>query len=217
VVKKCPECATSITRSYTINELNKIAFKNRGKFLLDDNANLDDIYKWQCEKGHIWEMNSKQIKLGKWCPSCNENKNNALIARKIASDRGGVCESDNINKRKKLDWRCSNGHTWQATLPTIIRGSWCIICTPRTQKRYTLEDMYKLAEERGGYCHSIEYKNLETLMEWSCKNDHYWKATYLSMKLRDSWCLICNPQGQKITIEYCQQLAKEKGGFCKST
>jgi hypothetical protein len=58
------------------------------------------------------------------------------------------------------------------------------------RKKYTIEDMQKLAEERGGKCLSEEYDGVSSKLEWQCKYGHTWKALPSNV-MRGTWCPYC--------------------------
>jgi hypothetical protein len=55
------------------------------------------------------------------------------------------------------------------------------------KKKLTIEDMYALAESRGGKCLSKEYAGVNKHLKWECQYGHQWEATPNSVK-RGSWC-----------------------------
>ena len=58
--------------------------------------------------------------------------------RRVARKRGGECLSSSlVSSRKKLRFRCSHGHEWEATPLSIISyGTWCPYCAAiRREKR----------------------------------------------------------------------------------
>lgn len=49
--------------------------------------------------------------------------------REIARSRGGLCLSEHYtNNVTKLQWQCSNGHTWWATPARVKHSTWCPEC-----------------------------------------------------------------------------------------
>ena len=83
----------------------------------------------------------------------------------------------------------------------------------------TIEDAKLLATQRGGECLSTEYVNVKTKMKWKCKEGHKWDACYNNIQ-QGKWCPYCKGGSNTlklITINMCQQLAKQKGGICLST
>jgi hypothetical protein len=55
--------------------------------------------------------------------------------QQLAQSKGGSCIStEYINSKKKLKWRCVNGHKWDATPHDIKQGAWCPICINERRK-----------------------------------------------------------------------------------
>ena len=56
-------------------------------------------------------------------------KKSPLLSKltKIAKDKGGECLSTNW-ARKRLKFKCSQGHLWEAWPYNIAKGSWCPKC-----------------------------------------------------------------------------------------
>ncbi|MFP3339212.1 hypothetical protein R0J91_14635, partial [Micrococcus sp. SIMBA_131] len=49
--------------------------------------------------------------------------------KKIARGRGGEClSSEYINNSTPLEWKCSDGHVWEARPANVINGNWCHYC-----------------------------------------------------------------------------------------
>ena len=81
-------------------------------------------------------------------------------------------------------------------------------------RKLTIEEMRKIAKERGGECLSKEYFNANTKLTWKCSEGHIWEATPDRIK-RGSWCPIC-AGNMPPTIEDMIEIAKERGGECLS-
>src|ERR1035437_1524224 len=96
---------------------------------------------------------------------------NDLKARAILN--GGECLSrEYINCATPMLWRCNIGHTWEITSTAIKQGSWCPMCRNKRKRKGTIEEIQKIAEERGGKCLSKEYFNSLTKIELQCKEGH---------------------------------------------
>lgn len=219
----CPKCA--INSRKTIEDMYRLAQERGGKFLSTTFTTVVDHYNWQCAEGHVWTSTASNISQGRWCPVCSKTKRKPKVLKnartkltiedmyKIARERGGICLSDSyINGDIKLKWRCSKGHIWETKPANIRQGSWCPECNGN--KNYTIRDMEKLAEARGGKCLSGKYKNNNTPLIWQCSQEHTWKATPSNIK-KGSWCPVCARRA-KINIHDMHQLAQERGGKCLS-
>ena len=110
--------------------------------------------------------------------------------QKIAEERGGKCLSNKyINAHTKLEWQCAEGHQWEASPDKIKQGTWCPVCAGNT--RFSIKDMQKIAEERGGKCLSKEYINNSTKLSWICAEGHQWEASPIKVK-KGTWCPKCS-------------------------
>lgn len=135
----------------------------------------------------------------------------------LAAKKGGVCLSDEYVKAKtKLTWECSAKHIWQATPDSIRRGSWCPHCAWKGKNRkYSIEDMKKLAAQKGGTCLSITFTNVSEKLKWKCADGHTWEAVPSSMIYRGSWCPNCKYLGERKCRHVFESLFGEK--FPKTT
>lgn len=132
----------------------------------------------------------------------------------LAKAKGGICLSkEYVTSKKNLQWRCAQGHVWQAT-PNSIKNTWCPTCADIEWKILSLKDMRKLAESKGGKCLSTDYVNVNSKLLWQCSEGHTWKAVPSTVKL-GHWCPSCAGQ-ERGTIEKMRELARSKGGKCLS-
>ena len=136
--------------------------------------------------------------------------------KRLALWKNGECLSSTYGGvKQKLFWRCENGHQWEATPDSVLRGTWCRICARYSIKpKYTIVDMQQFARSRGGECLSSAFKNCNSKLFWQCSEGHQWEAR-VSHVLRGSWCRECNI-GRPNTIEEMQEIAQTRGGKCLS-
>lgn len=128
----CPKCAG---KGKTIDELKQLAYERNGEFLSKKYLGARMNHEWQCSQGHRWFAPIYRIAAGAWCPQCAQK--NAGIKRRhkieqmqlIATERGGKCLSAIYKPSSKIQWQCSEGHVWEALPDSVIRGSWCPICS----------------------------------------------------------------------------------------
>jgi len=118
--------------------------------------------------------------------------------QKIAQERGGKCLSTKyVNAITKLKWQCSEGHEWNAVPNNVKnRGSWCPECANTRVRnlnfKYNLNDMQKMAMERGGECVSKNYQGVKENLRWKCSQGHEWPATPDNVFNKNSWCPKCS-------------------------
>jgi len=198
--KWCPICARINTANKlrgNINKMKKLAERKGGKCLSKKYIDNSTKLKWQCSKGHIWYTTPNRIQQGTWCPICGhkkgaeKQKNTIEDMKKLARSKGGECLSDNyVNNKTKLTWKCENGHIWKSRPNDIKNGYWCPYCSGNI--KLTIEDMQRIALERGGWCLSMDYINNKTALWWQCGEGHVWFARPDSVKNNGTWCPICN-------------------------
>ncbi len=216
----CPKCAGR--KKPNIKEMQEIAEERGGKCLSTEFLNVHTKLEWQCKKGHTWWAMPSGIKSGRWCPGCKKLTIEEL--QEIAEEREGKCLStEYVGAQSKLEWQCKKGHTWWATPQNVKnKKSWCPVCARFSKKhihkphiKRSIEDMQKIAEERGGKCLSTEFLTVRTKVEWQCKKGHTWWATPNNVEYNDTWCPYCSGK-TKLTIEDAKRSAEKRGGKCLS-
>lgn len=215
--KWCPVCGRAKSdrnrRRHTLEDMQELA-RSRGGFCLS--SEFESVIKkliWQCGKGHTWEAVPHSIKQGGWCPICaqvsrgEKRKTHTIEAMHLfAASKGGRCLSQVfIQVKAGLLWECAEGHQWKANADNVINGGkWCPVCAGKQQK--TIEDMQKLAIERGGKCLSTTYQNGDEKLLWECLEGHQWE-TVPGVVIRGSWCPDCSAGlGERICREFFEQL-----------
>jgi hypothetical protein len=217
----CPNCAR---QRITIGDMQTLAWVKDGKCLslvyVDSNTKLE----WICKEGHIWKTTPNSIKHGSWCPHCAHRGSMTIEdMQDIAKNGGGKClSSEYVNSSTKLKWSCEEGHEWEARPNSVKQGSWCPKCIRIKQglaQRLTIEQMRKIATDRGGKCISTEYVDNHTKLRWTCKDGHEWEALPNNIK-RGGWCPTCanieRGKSQRLKIEEMQDIAEKRGGKCIS-
>jgi hypothetical protein len=195
-----------------------ICKKNSFELLTDENSfeNCNRTIRVKCSKGHTSEILAEVLRIQLKCLSCNSKKRNTIEDMKqIAIERGGECLSDNyVHSESKLEWRCSEGHTWWSNAHTIKKGSWCPKCKNESQKN-DIWYMHFWAAFNNGKCLSKEYVLNNVPLKWQCSKGHKWMAQPTNI-VSGEWCPHCNLNRQKLTIEEMQKIARSRGGECLS-
>ncbi|MCX6320455.1 MAG: hypothetical protein NTX93_01435 [Bacteroidia bacterium] len=135
--------------------------------------------------------------------------------QKIAGEKGGECLSkDYTNIETKLLWKCEKGHLWEAS-PNNVKNnnSWCPDCSGK--RKYSIEEIKKLALSKGGLCLSEKYKNINSKLKWKCNKGHIWDAVPSNIISNNAWCPDCAGTKKK-SIGDMKRLAELKGGQCLS-
>lgn len=146
----CPFCAGKI--KYTIEYMHELANKHGGKCLSDVYINKISKLKWMCKNNHIWEaVPNSIIKMKTWCKECylDDCRYTFDELNKIAQDKNGKCLSNEYigksikNTNIKIKFVCEKGHIWNATVYSIVRGTWC----PDCNKSYKEQIVRSIFEE----------------------------------------------------------------------
>ena len=171
-------------------ELQKTANKKGGKCLSYEYQNTTTKLLWECKESHQWRSTAYSIKKGSWCPICKKQDKLKEVQR-LAKIRDGKCLSDTyVNSNIKMLFECKEKHQWETSFRNIKYGnSWCPHCSKKA--KLTIEEMQKIASERGGKCLSQEYINQETKLLWKCAVGHKWQAKPKHIKNDNQWCPIC--------------------------
>lgn len=206
----CPICSRKA--KLTIYDMQLLANKNKGKCLSENYTNIKTKLLWRCIQGHTWEATPGSIKSGTWCPDCRKKIISFAELQSLVSIKEGRCLSKKYeNANKKLLWECKKGHQWEALLNNIKNGRWCPYCSKN--KKLTMEEMKKIAEDRSGKCLSLNYVNTNTKLRWQCSKGHTWLAIPSNIK-SGRWCPEC--ENKKLTISEMHILANKNGGKCLS-
>ena len=137
-------------------------------------------------------------------------------AREIAENNQGRCISEICPTTKnKIILICKLGHQWSMTFGNLkYKKQWCKKCFSQSQKN-ALIDAQKLALSKNGKCMSTKYINNHSKLQWACKNNHIFHASFNKVS-QGRWCPYCSKK-VKHTIEIAQNIALQKLGLCLSS
>ena len=108
---------------------------------------------WKCSKEHEWLAAIANRNQGRGCPYCSgryavKGKSdlqavNPVLAKEWNYEKNNELTPVNImpNSNKKVWWRCSKGHEWQATIKNRNNGNECPVCN---SERHTSFPEYAL-------------------------------------------------------------------------
>ncbi|MGD8961383.1 MAG: zinc-ribbon domain-containing protein [Desulfobacterales bacterium] len=102
---------------------------------------------WICSSGHEWQAPVYSRNRGSNCPVCHRssasNDHEMLITKTDLIKQWHLTKNSGLNLRnlpsgfkKKVWWICEEGHEWEATVKTRMKGSGC----PQCHKRDDLEN-----------------------------------------------------------------------------
>jgi hypothetical protein len=95
---------------------------------------------WQCSKGHEWETTVNSRQHGHGCPYCSGRKVNdenclktvnPTLAKEWHLTKNGNLTPKEVTagSGKKVWWKCSRGHVWEACVYNRSKGNNCPFCS----------------------------------------------------------------------------------------
>jgi len=151
----CPHCAgqkviKGETDLATLNSelANEWNYEKNGDLKPEDvTANSGKKVWWKCDKGHEWQATIASRNSGNGCPYCSGKKVlvgyndlatvNPRLETEWNLDKNCDLKPEDVtaNSGKKVWWKCSKGHEWQATITDRNAGSGCPICYKEKRKK----------------------------------------------------------------------------------
>lgn len=164
------------------------------------------IIKWQCSKNsdHIWESEISIRAHGSTCPYCKLKylDDYPKLMKEYDWEANGGIDFSRIHgaRKKKIWWKCENGHKWQQSFYDRARGRNCPYCSGRK----VLSGYNDLATLRPDLLAEWNYKKNTILPSevtvgsykkvwWKCKYGHEWETP------------ICNRGSQGYGCPYCSR------------
>ena len=101
---------------------------------------------WKCSKNHEWQATIASRHSGCGCPYCVGRKVakgyndlqtvNPILASEWNFEKNNELTPMDItpNSGKKVWWKCSKGHEWQARIANRNLGSGCPVCAKERRK-----------------------------------------------------------------------------------
>lgn len=164
---------------------------------------------WKAACGHEWQTSVKARSKGENCPVCSgarviEGINDlATLKPELAqewSDKNEIKPTEvSIGSHKKVIWRCSLGHEWEASVKSrTVNGTGCPYCSHNK----VLEGFNDLASQMPEVAAEWSEKNyplLPTMVTpfankkvwWKCNKGHEWH-TLISTRSGGSKCPYCS-------------------------
>ena len=135
---------------------------------------------------------------------------------RVAKERGGQCLSvEYKNGTTPLLWECSEGHQWKTPyLGVINTGAWCPECGLKKlsdPRKYSIEDLHKLAAKNGGKCLSKKYTHIMHRYLFECTKGHQW-TTPANSVLNGTWCPECGRHA-RYTEKKCRNILEDLTGL----
>lgn len=166
---------------------------------------------WQCDRGHEWKALVKSRAEGSGCPVCanrvvipgeNDLASTAPeLAKQWHPTKNGALTPDQVlsGSVRKVWWRCSRGHEWQAGIHSRVQGSGCPVCTGKTiiagendLQSYAPELAKQWHPEKNGALRPDQvsiYSNRRVW--WRCDRGHEWQSVISTRTTAHSGCPYC--------------------------
>lgn len=217
--------------------------KNKGVESNAFSARNNNKVWWKCKNGHSWKasIHGRTVN-GLGCPFCAGQRTivgvNDLVSWCIENGLDIMNEWDyNKNKlqpveyqktsNKKVWWRCSKGHEWEASVANRVHGTGCPICNTGNiigRNKTSLLDwckdndyMFLIDEwnyEKNGDTPDLYTFGSHAKVWWKCKEGHEWQAVIKS-RTYNHGCPYCSPSNKRVLIgvndlcTWCREHDKE--------
>ncbi|MBP1546344.1 MAG: hypothetical protein J6A37_07080 [Oscillospiraceae bacterium] len=171
---------------------------------------------WKCRKGHEWQASIiNRNKIGSNCPYCSGKKvlkgfndlqtvNPTLAAEWNYEKNGGLTPMDiTPGSKKKVWWKCSEGHEWQADISSRNLGNRCPYCSGRfaVKGENDLQTVNPNLAKEWNYDKNNGLSPIDVLPNsgkkvwWKCNKGHEWQ-TSIAHRNKGRGCPYC--AGQKV-------------------
>ena len=173
---------------------------------------------WQCKYGHEWPatVNNRTGKNRTGCPFCSGKQvlpgfndlatTHPALAREWHPEKNGTlsCRDVTVGSNKKIWWRCSLGHEWQAVINSRRNGVGCPYCANKKLLK-GFNDLATTHPDIAAQWHPTLNGTLSAndvfagtakKIWWRCEQGHQWTATVNSRTTNRTGCPYCS--GQKV-------------------
>ena len=176
---------------------------------------------WKCSKGHEWQARIADRRNGNGCPYCSgrytiKGENdlqtvNPSLAKEWYYEKNTYLTPVDVlpNSNKKVWWKCSKGHEWQAIINARSNGRGCPYCAGQKvikghndlqTSNPTLAQEWN-HEKNQGLTPVDVMPNSDKKVWWRCNKGHEWQAT-IGNRNRGNGCPVCNSECQTSFPEY---------------
>jgi predicted GIY-YIG superfamily endonuclease len=189
-------------------------------------AGTNKKLQWKCKKGHSWIAPGYRRTIGSGCPIC-ENRQVLVGYNDLATTHPELAkQADGWDPKKviagtgkKLKWKCSKKHKWEASGNTRVTGVGCPVCS--NQKLLVgYNDLAtthpELAKQAVGWDPQKIIAGTHKKLQWRCKKNHIWSAPGSGRKAGDG-CPVCD--NKQVLVGYNDlatthpEFAKEADGW----
>ena len=165
---------------------------------------------WKCKNGHEWQATIKDRNNGNGCPYCSskivlqgyndlQTVNPSLAKEWNYEKNNGLTTMDVMpNSSKKVWWKCSEGHEWQAKIADRNQGRGCPYCAGKKVLK-GFNDLQTLSPTLAAEWHYEKNNGLKPMevspnshkkVWWKCSKGHEWQAI-IGNRYKGNGCPIC--------------------------
>lgn len=166
---------------------------------------------WRCERGHEWKAVIKSRVGGNGCPVCSNRRvitgenDLATLAPTLAAqwhpEKNGALTPEQVSagSDRRVWWRCSRGHEWQASAATRTAGRGCPVCAGRVVVPGE-NDLQSYDPELAKQWHPTKNDRLtpeqvavssNKKVWWRCERGHEWLCAVSVRTEKRSDCPYC--------------------------
>ena len=156
---------------------------------------------WRCNLGHNYFASVSHRSDGTGCSICSnkqiligfndlQSKFPEIAKQACGWDPTTVFASSN----KKRQWRCDQGHTWEADVSKRTLGRGCPICANRVLLVGFNDLKTKfpyIADQADGWDPTLTIAGTRLKKSWKCKLGHTWEATVSNRTFSNTGCPVC--------------------------
>lgn len=184
---------------------------------------------WRCSLGHEWvtSPNSRTAKKITGCPICSGNKllvgfNDLATTHPQLSAQAFGWDPKSVSRgsRKKMAWKCNEGHFWEAVIANRTSlGYGCPICSGQ-KVLIGFNDLEttdpEIASQADGWDPQEFSRGSKQKLKWKCAEGHTWFAPPKNRTGNGSGCSVCLNQTIQVGVNDLltshPDLAKELDG-----
>lgn len=185
--------------------------KNNGLLPSQVLPGSDKTVWWICENGHEWPAPIFNRNKGIGCPYCKNREvkvgyndlatTNPELAKEWNYDKNGNLKPSDVTagSHKRVWWKCSKGHEWEAIIKDRNSGNGCVYCANKkvlkgyndlatTNPELAKEWNY---EKNGDLKPSDVIAGSQKKVWWKCSKGHEWEAS-IDSRNRGRSCRYCS-------------------------
>ncbi len=187
--------------------------KNKGLTPIDVTASSGQKVWWRCNKGHEWQATINSRNSGTGCPYCSNKyvisgQNDLQTVSPDLAKEWNYKKNDGLTpmdvtpgSNKKVWWKCSKGHEWQASVVNRNKGSACPYCAGQRALKCEndLQTVNPALAKEWNYEKNTNLTPADVLPNsgkkvwWRCNKGHEWQAV-IQNRTNGRGCPYCSGQ-----------------------